>query len=266
MSHTNETGLVSLVSPAYGESENLGRLVRAVDEALGSGDHDWDVELLLVVNANDPSQTPAAADDLADRHEWVTAVRREAEACYGNAVRAGLSAAGGDVIVPVMGDLADDIEAIPTFVDRIDAGADVVYASRFIPGGSVQGYPEFKLAANRLFNKVAKHVYGVETEDLSNGFSAYHRRVIDQVGVENLDSESFDVMIELKLRAHFQGFETIEVPVSWTARDVGESRFNVLEQGARYGLTLLTVLAIRLRMLLPRAGRPADPRQGSVEP
>jgi glycosyltransferase involved in cell wall biosynthesis len=254
---------VSLISPAFDEPENIGPLIQAVDDTLRGDGSSLDLELVLLVNANDPSDTPAQAASAAGDHEWVRAVEREAAPSYGGAVRAGLSSARGEVIVPVMGDLADDLEAIPTFVQAIEEGADVVYASRFIDGGSVTGYPPRKLLANRAFNKVVKLLYGVETGDLSNGFSAYHRRAIDAVGVENLTSESFDIMIERKLKAHFMGFQTTEVPVSWRARETGESRFNVVEQGARYGKLLLSMLAVRLAWGLAGPDRPADPDQAA---
>ena len=243
---------VDLLSPAYGEAENLERLVETVVPYFDARDADWDVRLLVVVNENDPDETPEVADRLAATHANVDVIHRTAPPSFGGAIKTGLRAIEGDVVVPIMADLSDDIEAIPAFVAAIEDGYDFVHASRFIEGGSVDGYPPLKLAANRLFNNVARLLFGLDTTDLSNGFSAYHVDVIEGIGVDSLRSESFDVTIELKLLAHIHGYQSTEVAAAWRGRDAGVSKFDVLEQGRRYARRLLGLwLSAQKRRLLP---------------
>jgi hypothetical protein len=91
----------------------------------------------------------------------------------------------------------------------------------------------------------------LDTKDLSNGFSAYHSSVIDKI-VSRLRSESFDIMVELKLLAHVHGYSSTEVAVTWRGRDAGVSKFDVLEQGKRYGqLALRLWLHAQKRRLMP---------------
>lgn len=230
---------VDLLSPAYGEAENLERLVDTVLPHLDAQETEWDVRLLVVVNDNDTDETPRVADRLAAANANVDVVHRTDPPSFGGAIKTGLREIEGDVVVPFMADLSDDVETIPAFVAAIDEGYDFVYASRFVEDGSVEGYPPLKLAANRLFNTVARTMFGLETTDLSNGFSAYHVDVIEGIGVDSLRSESFDVTIELKLLAHIHGYESTEVAASWKGRDAGVSKFDVVEQGRRYTSRLL---------------------------
>lgn len=236
---------VDLLSPAYGEAENLERLVETGLPKLAG--HDWDVRLVVVVNENDPDDTPRVADRLAADDDRIDVVHRTAPPSFGGGVKAGLRAVEGDVAVPVMADLSDDFEAIPEFVAAIEEGYDFVYASRFVEGGSVERYPPAKLVANRAFNTVARLLFGLDTNDLSNGFSAYHVDVIEGIGVDDLDSESFDVTLELKLLAHIHGYDSTEVPASWQGREAGVSKFDVLEQGRRYTTRLLGLWAFAQR-------------------
>lgn len=231
---------VDLLSPAYGESDNLERLAERVSTLFDVEDRDWSVRLLIIVNDNDPDDTPQVADRLAAKYDQIEVVHRNVASSYGGAVKAGFREVDGDVIIPIMADLSDDIDAIPDLVAAINEGYDIVYASRFLEPNSLENYPPGKLVANRLFNSVARLLFGLDTKDLSNGFSAYHSSVIDKI-VSRLRSESFDIMIELKLLAHIHGYSSTEVAVTWRGRDAGVSKFDVLEQGKRYGQ-----LALRL--------------------
>jgi glycosyltransferase involved in cell wall biosynthesis len=225
---------VDLLSPAYSEAKNLEQLVETVLPLLAAQETKWDVRLLIVVNDNDPDETPQVADQLAANNAHIDVVHRTDPPSFGGAIKTGLRAIDGDVVVPIMADLSDDIEAIPEFVSSIEDGYDFVHASRFIDGGSVERYPPLKLIANRLFNTVSSMMFGLETTDLSNGFSAYHADVIEEIGVDSLKSESFDITIELKLLAHIHGYKSTEVAATWQGRDAGDSKFDVLEQGKRY--------------------------------
>jgi glycosyltransferase involved in cell wall biosynthesis len=225
---------VDLLSPAYSEATNLEQLVETVQPLFAAPEREWDVRLLIVVNDNDPDETPQVADRLAADNAHIDVIHRTDPPSFGGAIKTGLRAIEGDVAVPIMADLSDDMEAIPAFVSAIEDGYDFVHASRFIDEGSVDRYPPGKLIANRLFNTVSRLMFGLETTDLSNGFSAYHADVIEGIGVDSLKSESFDITIELKLLAHIHGYTSTEVAATWQGRDAGDSKFDVLEQGKRY--------------------------------
>lgn len=230
---------VELISPAYEEAENLPTLVNRVESARVQ--FDFDLNHLIVVNDGDPSRTPAVADNLAEDRDWLAVHHRADSPNYAMAVQDGFQNSTGDVVVPFMSDLSDDLDAIPLFVTAVEDGADFVYASRFREGGAVHGYPAVKLLSNRCFNTLAKYMFRIDTSDLSNGFSAYRRQLIDTIDLDSFVSESFEIMIELKLRAHLAGFESREVPVSWHGREVGESKFGLLEQGHQYLRRLILI-------------------------
>jgi uncharacterized protein (TIRG00374 family) len=142
--------------------------------------------------------------------------------------------ASGDALIPFMGDLSDDPADIPKLVGALEEGYDVAYGSRFTSGGQVDGYPPLKLFYNRSFNNLIRLAFGIRARDVTNAFTAYRREVIEEIGVENLESESFDLTAELPLRAHIHGFSSTEVPVSWRSRDAGVSKLNATRKGPLY--------------------------------
>lgn len=222
---------VSVVTPAYGEEQNLESIAREVVSAFEEDDRARDLEVIIVVNDDDPSDTPAIADALSEDLSEVVAIHRNGDGGFGKAIKAGLEAARGGVLIPIMSDFSDDPRDAVRLVEAIESGNDIAYGSRFTRGSSVEGYPPLKLLLNRLMNNTAKVAFGIESNDITNIFSAYRAEVIEAVGVDTLESESFDITVELPVRAHMTARTYAEVPVSFQGRDAGESSFDILREG-----------------------------------
>ncbi|MFB6219676.1 MAG: flippase-like domain-containing protein [Halobacteriaceae archaeon] len=233
---------MSLVVPAHNEEGNLRRLVDRVLSELGGGlGHDLE---LVLVDDNSTDRTAELCDTLADEHPQIRVVHRDGTPGFGNALKAGLQAATGDILVPFMGDLSDDPADVKELVAAIEDGADFALGSRFVEGGTVEGYPPLKLLYNRLFNNSIRVLFGIQAKDVTNAFTAYRREVIEEIGIETIDSESFDITVEIPLRAHILGFQSAEVPVSWRSRDEGVSKLNATKKGPVYGKRLLQMFVL----------------------
>jgi uncharacterized protein (TIRG00374 family) len=223
---------------------------------------DFTYEIVLV-DDNSTDETPAVSDRLADRYEQLVVVHRTDPPGFGNAVKAGLEAASGAILIPFMADLSDDPADVPKLVEAIQAGDDVAYGSRFIEGGRIEGYPPLKRFYNRAYNNLIRLLFGIGARDVTNAFTAYRREVLEVIDLENLESTSFDLTAELPLRAHILGFTSTEVPVSWRSRESGVSKLNATRKGPEYLRRLLRLFVIGnaagLRDLLGavRSGSPA---------
>lgn len=231
---------VDLIVPVYNESGNLERMVDRTTQVLRKNADGWTFNILLVVSdgSNDGSQE--LAERLDDENPEVSRLVRTSNFGFGNAIKDGLAYTSGDVAIPFMADLSDDPSDIPQMVEKIQDGYDVVYGSRFVDGGSVEGYPPLKLLYNRMMNNFIRFLFGIGEKDITNAFTAYRREVIETIDMETIHSESFDVTAELPLRATVEGFRTTEVPVSWRSRDAGVSNLNATREGPVYLKRVLT--------------------------
>lgn len=230
--------LVSVVIPLHDEAGNVERVVEGLLALTGNRGFEHDLDVVLV-DDNSTDATPELCDSLAAHHESVRVIHRTDNPGFGNAIKAGLATARGDVVVPFMGDLSDDPTDLPRLIDAIEAGADVAFGSRFVGGGSVSGYPPLKLLYNRSYNNLIRLLFGIRSRDVTNAFTAYRREVVEEVGIDSLVSESFDLTVELPLRAHILGFSSTEVPVSWRSRDTGVSKLDATQKGPLYLRRLL---------------------------
>ena len=199
---------LSCVVPAHNEVDNIENVVQALGKTFDSYTEITGYEI-VIVNDNSSDGTGPLIDGLVLNNSNIHPVHRTGSPGFGNAVKAGIKEAKGDVIVPVMGDLSDDPKDIITMIKKLGEGYDIVYGSRFIPGGGLDDYPPAKLVANRLFNNVVRLLFGIQNKDVTNAFKAYRREIFDEIPVESLESSRFDLTVEIPLKAHIAGFKVL---------------------------------------------------------
>ena len=123
----------------------------------------------------------------------------------------------------------DDFNAgiLDAMVDKAKRGADIVCASRFIPGGCMIGCRWLKATLVRVAAFTLYHVARLPTHDATNGFRLFSRRVIDGIEIES--ESGFCYSIELLVKCHRLGWPVAEVPAQWYERKQGPSRFRILQ-------------------------------------
>jgi dolichol-phosphate mannosyltransferase len=160
---------------------------------------------------------------------------------FGRAIRSGLAAVTGEVVVICMADSSDHPADVVAYYRKICEGYDCVFGSRFIRGSRVEAYPRLKLVINRIVNKVIQWAFRCPFNDLSNAFKAYRTHVIRNIGP--LCACHFNITIEMSLGAVARKYNIAQIPISWTGRTWGNSNLHLGEMGRRYLSTLLKVFA-----------------------
>jgi glycosyltransferase involved in cell wall biosynthesis len=192
-----------------------------------------DLELLIIVDIPDPGreQEVTAATEPVAEQVGARAVYRVGERGFGAALRRGFAEATGDILIPVMADASDRPEDIPRLAHALEDGLDVVAGSRYMAGGGIIGNTN-KQRMSRLYSVALRLLGGPKIHDVSNAFKAYHRSVIQALSTE---AASFDISVELALKAHLAGFRVGEIPTVWTNRQLGSSNFDVPREVRNYG-------------------------------
>lgn len=231
---------ISVVLPVYNEEGNIAACLRGLARALKDEDH----EILVCYDFDEDKTLPAIAA-MGDKPASVKLVKNSLGRGAAFAIRAGLQAARGDVLVTTMADLSDPPEVIPAMARKIRVeGADVVSGSRYMKGGSQTGGPTFKVLLSKTAGLSLHHLAGVGTHDATTNFRAYSRRFIQHIEVES--RHGFELALELTVKAHLQGFKVDEVPSSWQDRSAGESRFKLWTWLPRYLRWYLSAMAAPL--------------------
>jgi glycosyltransferase involved in cell wall biosynthesis len=211
----------SLVVPVYNEAENIAAFCRKARAELPEG-----YELLVCYDFEGDSTLPAlAALSASEKPAIVRTVRNSLGPGVRYAIEAGMKAAATPVVVVMMVDLSDDFAKVEEMVARVERGADVVCASRYMKGGRQIGAPWLKGMLSRLAGLSLHWVAGLPTHDPTNSFKAYRREYLDRTPIES--KAGFCLGLELTVKAHFGGGSVEELPACWYDRTEGRSRFRL---------------------------------------
>jgi dolichol-phosphate mannosyltransferase len=128
-----------------------------------------------------------------------------------------------------------------------------VGGSRYMKGGGIVGNTA-KQRVSRLYSVLMRMAGGPRIHDVSNAFKAYRRSVVGSVRTV---ADSFDISVELTVKAAIAGFRVGEIPTVWTNRSQGRSNFDFWRELRNYG---------RWLVLAARSGRSRpSPMAGSVK-
>jgi glycosyltransferase involved in cell wall biosynthesis len=218
---------LSVVVPFFTERESVWPLYRRLTAVLRSvgrsfelvfvddGSRDGTTELLQQIQHDDPDV------------RLVTLRRNFGQTA---ALAAGFDHARGDVIVSMDGDLQHEPEEIPLFLDRIEAGYDIVSGWRKERVDNLWTRRLPSLVANRIMRRLS----GVDLHDFGTTFKAYRREVIEQVQMFG-DSHRFIPAI-----ASAFGVRIAEIPIRNVERPMGRSKYG-LSRTVRVLFDLITI-------------------------
>ena len=224
---------LSLLIPVLNHEETLAETVRGLRDALEA----YEIEILVVFDVTHAEFEADVEDQrqyLAD-HFGVRSLVRRNERGFGSALRHAAMQAAGRVLMPIMADLSDDVAVIPSMLAKVEQGADIVAGARYVEGGRTVGNT-MKQRVSRFYSWLMKVLSEVRCGDVSNSFKMYRREVWEAV---QPTADSFDLSVELPVKAAAFGYELDYVPATWTNRQAGSSNFNTMAELRNYGRWLL---------------------------
>jgi dolichol-phosphate mannosyltransferase len=216
----NSVPELEIVIPVYNEGANIIPVLASLQASVKTPFR----VLVCYDRDDDDTLTAIAAHPMPGMN--VTPVKNRGQGAFG-AVLTGFAESRAPAVLVFPAD--DDYNAprIDEMVAKIGGGAEIVCASRFIPGGCMQDCPWLKNALVRSSAFVLHHVARLPTHDASNGLRMFSRRVIESIPIESM--VGFTYSIELLVKTHRLGWRIDEVPFSWFERKAGKSRFKVVK-------------------------------------
>jgi dolichol-phosphate mannosyltransferase len=233
--------------PTYNERDNLGPMVRALDDVVRR--HELDARV-LVIDDSSPDGTGELADRLTGEFRFLSVLHRPKKDGLGPAYLAGFVwalATDADRIVEMDCDFSHDPEDRPRLLAATE-NADLALGSRYVEGGGTRNWSLARRAVSRFGSLYARILLGVGVRDLTGGFKCFRRSVLEAIGLERISTTGYAFQIETTYRALKVGCRVVEVPIVFSEREAGKSKMSraiVLEAMAK-------VPALRLRALLGR--------------
>jgi len=233
MTELSETLVVTVT---YNEMEMLPRLVEAVFRAAPT------VEI-LVVDDNSPDGTGQWCEEYSKRDPRVRCLRRPGKFGIGSAVADGLRYAidhGYRYVITLDADFSHPPDKIPELLAALqqpsDPPVDVVIGSRYVNGGSIQGWPWYRYLMSWAINTFSRLLLGLPVRDCSGNFRGYRASVLAALNWEEFCSKGYAFFEEILFRLRQEGAQFREIPICFVERRGGHSKMRWQEALSAVGI------------------------------
>jgi dolichol-phosphate mannosyltransferase len=236
--------MISIILPAYNEEATIAEVIDAIHARLRLDGEDFEI---VAVDDGSRDATPGLLDAIAARDPVVRVVHHARNQGLGRALRTGFQAAQGRLVVTMDADMTHPPEMIGELVRACDC--DFVVASRFVPGGGMQGVPWWRVIISQIGNLVFRLLFRTTLRDITAGYKIYRTALLRDLPI---DSAGFEVQLEITIRLLKSGATVKEIPYVLGSRTAGESKLNYPRVIAKY----FRLMGVLLR--LPRTERVAE--------
>lgn len=220
---------LSVIIPAYNEAATIAELINRVKAVK------LDKEI-IVVDDGSTDETPRILASIDD----ITVIRKK-NGGKGSAIRAGIAAVTGDVVVIQDADLEyDPNDFVPMLQAMQNESADVVYGSRVLRKGYKISYRRF-FWGGKIVTAIANMLYGISITDEPTCYKMFKADLLRSL---KLTCDRFEFCPEVTAKVARRKKRIVEVPISYYPRSIEEGK----KIGARDGIEAIwTLLKYRFK-------------------
>jgi dolichol-phosphate mannosyltransferase len=211
---------LSVVIPARSEAESIRDVLDRLFDSVRMS-----CEVLVVVDSPDDA-TVAVVASYAEKEPRLACLVSDYGPGPARAIRYGMDAAAGGVIVVMMADGSDDAGQVDELARLVERGVAVAAASRYMAGGRQLGGPRLKRLLSRTAGRSLALLARPGTCDATNSFKAYSAAFVRAAGIES--RRGFELGLELTAKARRLRLPVAEIPTIWLDRRSGQSGFRLV--------------------------------------
>lgn len=214
---------ISIVVPAYNESERIEHNILDCADTLSNFGYDYEI---IVVDDGSSDETHLAAFRACSSHpERIRIIRYDENSGKGNALMCGSAYARGEYVVFLDADMELHPEQLPLFFEIMAAKkCDAVIGSKYHPASNVQ-YPSNRRLYSIGYFLLVKALFGLPLRDTQTGLKVFRRNLLSDV-LPRLLAKRFAFDIELLVNAHALGYTMSDAPVTLRfSRGFGRIKF-----------------------------------------
>lgn len=200
---------ISIIVPVYNEEKNVKELFAKLSDVLERLRKDYEI---IFIDDGSTDNTFDILRELNNQRLKVIRFRRN----FGKsaALSAGFECAQGDLLITLDGDLQDDPEEIPNFLNKIAEGYDLVVGWK-----AERKDPLKKKIASKVFNKLTAWLTGAKVHDSNCCFKLFKREVAKDIKIHG------ELHRYIPALAYWQGYRITEIKVKHHARKHGKSKY-----------------------------------------
>ena len=103
----------------------------------------------------------------------------------------------------------------------------LVLGSRYIPGGSANGWNKKRIFLSYSANLFIKKFLGIRISDMTTGFKVLPQNAVLDILKEQIQSVGYVFQIEVNIKCKIKGYNLTEIPITFVDRQHGKSKLNL---------------------------------------
>jgi len=214
---------ISVVIPTKNEEKNLATVLKDLPKS---------VDEIIIVDGHSTDDTVK----IAKRYGAKILYEKVGK---GFALRKGMEAARGDIIITMDADCSHRCVEIGLLVEAIKSGFDIAMGSRFIQGGGTEDMPWLRIMGNKFFVFLVNAIWDTNYSDLCYGYRAFRKSCVKKL---RLKSDGFGIETEIAIKAAKKCLRTIEIPSYEKVRNHGEGKLQTFTDGFKILKTIIDEL------------------------
>ena len=223
-----------VIIPTYNEKENIGLLIDKLEEVFAKVPKKWEMNI-LVVDDSSPDGTGEVVRGKMDQFKNVHLFTNKGKVGLGGAYMKGMEYATQEMKADLMfefdADFQHDPQLIPSFLEKIDEGADLVLGSSYMKGGSIPKFwgihRKILSVGGNIFTRVM--MLDRKIHDWTTGFRAVRPELFFKVKDKITELKTYSFQLQFLYQARKLGANIAEVPLNFKERYKGYSKIPGLE-------------------------------------
>jgi glycosyltransferase involved in cell wall biosynthesis len=211
-----------VVVPTHNEADNIVGLLAKVRH------HVPDVDIMVVDDASTDA-TRSLVRQSMEGDARLRIVERDNKSGLGDAYLHAFGLAideGFDAVVEIDADHSHDPSVLPTMLDVAAHGIALLIGSRYVPGGTVSGWPRRRTWLSRWGNRYVAIMLGLAINDATAGYRVYRTDALRTIGLDGVQASGYVFQVEMTYRIVRSGLSVVEIPIAFTDRVLGDSKMN----------------------------------------
>jgi len=226
---TSKLEMVSVVIPTLNEAGNIREALDTIERELA-----YPKEIIVV----DGNSTDGTLDIVKDSNCRLIIEPRRG---YGVALRRGMQAAKGDVVIMVDGDGTYEFKHINMLLERMmETDAELCMATRMYDPNKAMGFMNF--VGNKIITFCFNMLFKQNLSDTQSGFRAISHSAIEKV---NLKETDMPFATEMLIKFAQKGFKMVEFPSTYKTRKYGKTKLKPFSSGIAIFATMVKGLTAR---------------------
>lgn len=211
-----------IIIPTYNERENITLVLTKIIDIAPLVD-------ILVIDDLSPDGTGEVVKEFTRTTlANVMLLERTGAKGLGNAYRAGLQYGldeGYEVILTMDADLSHNPVYLPKIFSAVETH-DVVIGCRYTWDGGTINWRIRRILLSWLANRFARFVLGVKGNDLTSGYRAYRREILESIKLDQIRSNGYSYLVEMLYWTQRKKARIAEIPIIFFDRTRGESKIS----------------------------------------